>query len=52
MEFTSLPFGIAKVPRVFTKMMKIPIEILRRLGMRLVINLDDILVMNQSLTGI
>lgn len=52
MEFTSLPFGIAIAPRVFTKIMKIPIAILRRLGIRLVIYLDDILIMNQSLTGI
>lgn len=52
LEFTSLPFGIAIAPRVFTKIMKIPIAILRRLGIRLVIYLDDILIMNQSLTGI
>ena len=51
-EFTSLPFGIAIAPRVFTKIMKIPIAILRRLGIRLVIYLDDILIMNQSLTDI
>lgn len=52
MEFTSLPFGIAIAPRVFTKIMKIPIAILHRLGIRLVIYLGDILIMNQSLTGI
>lgn len=52
MEFTSLPFGIAIAPRVFTKIMKIPIAILRCLGIRLVIYLDNILIMNQSLTGI
>ena len=51
-EFTCLPFGIAIAPRVFTKIMKIPIAILRRLGIRLVIYLDDILIMNQSLTDI
>ena len=52
MEFTSLPFGIAIAPRVFTKIMKVPIAILRRLGIRLVIYLDDIMIMNQSLSGI
>ena len=52
MEFTSLPFGIAITPRVFTKIMKVPMSVLRRHGIRLVVYLDDILLMNQSLYGI
>ncbi|KAK3101403.1 hypothetical protein FSP39_003322 [Pinctada imbricata] len=49
MQFSSLPFGIALAPRVFTKLMKVPMAILRRLGIRLIVYLDDILIMNQSL---
>jgi len=47
MEFRSLPFGIAIAPRIFTRLMKVPIDLLRRLGIRLIIYLDDIL-MSQS----
>lgn len=42
MEFRSLPFGIAIAPHHFTKIMKVPISLLRRLGIRLIIYLDDI----------
>ena len=52
MEFTSLPFGIAIAPHVFTKIMKVPMSVLRRYGIRLVVYLDNILLMNQSLYGI
>lgn len=48
MEFRSLPFGIAVAPRIFTKLMKVPTALLRRLGIRMIIYLDDILIMNQS----
>ncbi|CAG2197965.1 unnamed protein product [Mytilus edulis] len=48
MEFRSLPFGIAVAPRIFTKLMKVPMTLLRRLGVRLIVYLDDILIMNQS----
>ncbi|VDI73543.1 Hypothetical predicted protein [Mytilus galloprovincialis] len=43
-----LPFGIAVAPRIFTKLMKVPMTLLRRLGVRLIVYLDDILIMNQS----
>jgi hypothetical protein len=46
-QFLSMPFGLASGPRVFTKMLKPVVAILRRLGIRLVIYLDDILILNQ-----
>ncbi|CAC5420424.1 unnamed protein product [Mytilus coruscus] len=48
MAFRSLPFGIAVAPRIFTKLMKVPMALLRCLGVRLIVYLDDILIMNQS----
>ena len=40
-EFLCLAFGLAPSPRVFTKLMKVPISILRRINIRLVIYLED-----------
>ena len=47
-QFQSLPFGLGQAPRDFTKLMKVPMGFLRKIGIRLVIYLDDIIVMNQS----
>lgn len=47
-QFQCLPFGISVAPLVFTKIMKVPISFLRKIGLRLVIYLDGILIMNQS----
>jgi len=47
-EFQCLPFGLSSAPRVFTKLMKVPIAILRSQGIRLVIYLDDLLIMAES----
>ncbi|KAI8480797.1 hypothetical protein Bbelb_414820 [Branchiostoma belcheri] len=47
-QFQCLPFGVATAPRVFTKVMKVPIALLRRRGFRLVVYLDDILVIARS----
>ena len=44
-EFTCLPNGLASAPRVFTKVMKPVIAILRSKGYLLVIYIDDILLM-------
>ena len=52
LEFSSLPFGVSVAPRIFTKLMKTPIGLLRRLGCRLIVYLDDILLMNQSAEGL
>ena len=44
-EFACLPFGIASAPRVFTKILKPVIGLLRKQGIRLIIYLDDFLLM-------
>jgi hypothetical protein len=46
LEFACLPFGLATAPRVFTKLMKPVVALLR--GIRLIIYLDDILIMAES----
>ena len=52
LQYRSLPFGLASGPRLFTKIMKPVIALLRRIGVRLVIYLDDILLLNQSQDGL
>ena len=47
-EFTCLPFGLSTAPRVFTKVLRPVIAYLREKGIRCVIYLDDILIMNQD----
>ena len=47
-EFLCLAFGLGPAPRIFTKLMKVPVALLRRLGIRLVIYLDDMLIMGSS----
>ena len=49
-EFLCLCFGLGPAPRIFTKLMKIPISVLRRMNKRLIIYLDDILLMAQSIS--
>ena len=44
-EFTSLPFGLAPAPLVFTKLLKPVAMILRKESIRILIYLDDMLVM-------
>ena len=41
-------FGMAPAPRLFTKLLKVPISVLRRLLIRLVIYIDDLLLMAQT----
>ena len=48
LEFACLPFGLASAPRVFTKLMKPVVALLRQQGIRLIIYLDDILIMAES----
>ena len=52
LEFARLPFGLAVAPRLFTKVMKPVVALLRRAGIRLIIYLDDLLFMNQSQVGL
>ena len=44
-EFLVMAFGLGPAPRTFTKLMKVPISILRRLQVRIVVYLDDMLLM-------
>ena len=48
LEFACLPFGLGTAPRVFTKLRKLVIALLRQRGFRLIIYLDDILLMAES----
>ena len=48
LEFACLPFGLASAPRVFTKLLKPVLSILRQGGIRLIVYLDDILLMAPS----
>ena len=48
LEFACLPFGLASAPRVFTKLLKPVLSILRQRGIRLKAYLDDILLMAPS----
>ena len=44
----SLPFGLSSAPWAFTKLLRVVIAHLRKLGLRLVIYLDNILVVASS----
>ena len=51
-EFLCLMFGLGPAPRIFTKLMKVPISMLRKLKIRLIIYMDDMLIMGCSLEEI
>ena len=51
-QFKSLPFGLATAPRTFTKLLRPVAAEMRRKGVRLVLYLDDILVMAQTREGL
>ena len=47
-QFNCLPFSLCTAPRVFTKMLKPVVEMLRSMGLRVVIYIDDMLLMASS----
>ena len=47
-EFVSLPFGLSSAPWAFTKLLRVVVAYLRKNGLRLVIYLDDILIVADS----
>jgi len=47
-QFTCLPFGLVCAPWVFTKIMKAVVTSLRSWGTRMIIYIDDILIMSES----
>ena len=46
--FKTLPFGLSSAPFIFTKVMKPVVATLRRLGIRVILYLDDMLLMAGS----
>ena len=48
-EFTAMPFGLNVAPRLFTKIMKPVVASLKSQGVRLIIYLDDILIIASSI---
>lgn len=51
-EFRTLPFGVASAPRVFTKLLRPVAAMMRRRGVRMIIYLDDILILSQKETSL
>ena len=47
-QFRCLPFGLSTAPRVFTKLLRPVVGFLRQIGCRLIIYLDDILLLHQD----
>ena len=48
-EFLYLCFGLGPAPRTFTKLLKIAIVIRRRINIRIIVYLDDMLLMSQTI---
>ena len=51
-KFLCLCFGLGPAPLIFTKILKIPFALIRRINIRIIIFLGDILVMAQNLREI
>ena len=51
-EFNCLPFGLSSAPYTFTKLLKPAVALLRKLGIRCILYLDDMLIMAQSKTAL
>ncbi|XP_040200959.1 uncharacterized protein LOC120932552 [Rana temporaria] len=49
-QFTCLPFGLSSAPWCFTKLLKPVVAALRSRGVRLIIYLDDLLILTHSKT--
>jgi len=47
-QFLCLCFGLGPAPRIFTKLLKIPIALLRRINIRVMIYLDDMLLLGRT----
>ena len=50
--YICFPVGLFSAPRTFTKLTKSVVAQLRGLGIRLIIYLDDLLILNSSITGL
>jgi len=51
-EFLCLCFGLGPAPLIFTKIMKVPLAILRQMNIILIIYLDDILIISRTRAGL
>ena len=51
-EFLCLYFGLGPAPRIFTKLLKISLAVLRVIQIRIIIYLDDMLLMSQKINGL
>ena len=51
-KFLCLCFGLDPAPRIFPKLLKIPIAVLRRIQIRIIIYLDDMLLMSQTINSL
>ena len=51
-EFLCLCFGFGPAPRIFTKLLKVQISVLRCLMIRVIIYLDDLLILGNSMSKI
>ena len=47
-QFTCLPFGLSCAPRTFTKVLKPVMTLLRSWGVRIIVYIDDMLVLGES----
>ena len=47
-EFQCLPFGLSSAPRAFTKSLRPVLAVLRSMGIRVVIYIDDMLLLHQQ----
>ena len=47
-----LCFGLGPAPGIFTKLLKIPIEVLRHINITMIVYLDDMLLMGHSIEEI
>ena len=47
-EFLCLCFGLGPAPRIFTKLLKIPVSVLRRLNILVIIYLDEMLLIGHT----
>ena len=51
-KFLCLCFGLGPAPQIFTKLLKVPISVLRRINIRVIMCLDDMLLMGQTMEEI
>ena len=51
-EFLCLCFGLGPAPRIFTKILKVPILVMRHLMIRVIIYLDDLLILGNNMSEI